>query len=78
MATTFANMTHRATMLNGHKGQTVMYICTQYDQLQKKSHSLLPNICQKQICPTNVICVSHMPLSSHADIRQLCQYIYII
>ena len=74
-----ANMTHTAMRLIRDRDPTVfcMYL-PKYSQLKQLLHALLPNMCQKQICPCNATYMLHMPISSCADIRQLCQYIYLI
>ena len=46
------------------------------NKLQLLITLLLPCMCSQQICPSNVTFMSHMPISSCADMRQLYPYIY--
>ena len=54
------------------------YKSNKNNKLQLLIIMLLPYLCQQQICPLNTKCMLHMPISSCADIRQLCQYICLI
>ena len=64
-------MTHTAIMLNGHTDPTSPKI----QSTQTDTSHILPNMCQKLICPSNAKYMPHMHRSSFADIRQLFQYI---
>ena len=71
------NKIHTAIKLNGHIDPTYLPTSTKIKQLQQSLHTLLTNMCQKDICLSNSKYMQYMPITSYADIRKLCQYIYL-
>ena len=72
------NMTHTAIILNGHIDTTFLYIPTKI----QPNTTYTAYIIAKYVAETNMALKAtymlHLPISSCADIRQLCQYIYLI
>ena len=64
---------------------TVIYIkkphyCTYKSKKNKNNlhqvlHTLLPNMCQKEMCPSSATYMPHIQISLHENMRQICQYI---
>ena len=65
-----------------HCTNTVSHVTAHISLKDNKLHHviamLLLYMCQQQICPSNVTYMSHMPITSCVDIRQICQYMYLI
>ena len=60
------------SMLYGHIDPTLYYV-PKYNQLQKILHSLLPNMCQKQIYPSNWACMPNILWKYIGNICVTCE-----
>ena len=71
------NISHIPIVLNGHIDPTFLHIAAKIQPTAKASHINAKYMPQK-IYPSNALYMPYIPISSYADMRQLCQYVCLI
>ena len=72
-----SNMIHTAITLNGHTDPAILYISNKTQPTAADTSQIIAKYVPEQICPSNAIYMPLMLITSCADVRQLCHYIYL-